>query len=76
MNDLPGYRIVRILGTIYGLSVRGKNWGSELGAIFKSVTGGEIAPVSRLIYSARNHAVERLVGECMGRGGNAIVALR
>lgn len=28
------------------------------------------------MYTSRNEAVERLVGECMGRGGNAIIALR
>jgi uncharacterized protein YbjQ (UPF0145 family) len=49
-NDLPGYKITKILGTVYGLTVRTRNWGTDLG--------------------------ERLVGECMGRGGNAIVAMR
>ena len=28
------------------------------------------------MYGARNAAVERLVGECLGRGGNAVVGLR
>ncbi|KAL4890498.1 hypothetical protein BDV59DRAFT_184647 [Aspergillus ambiguus] len=28
------------------------------------------------MYASRNEAVERLVGECMGRGGNAIIAMR
>ena len=25
MNDIPGYRVVRVLGTIYGLTVRSRN---------------------------------------------------
>jgi uncharacterized protein YbjQ (UPF0145 family) len=76
MNDLPGYRIVKILGAVYGLTVRSRNWGVDIGAILRSVVGGEIGLFTRLMYSARNEAVERLVGECLGRGGNAVVALR
>jgi uncharacterized protein YbjQ (UPF0145 family) len=76
MNDLPGYRIVRVLGTIYGLTVRARNWGADLGALVRSAVGGEIKIFTNVMYRSRNDAVERLVGECMQRGGNAIVAMR
>lgn len=76
MNDIPGYRVVRVLGTVYGLTVRSRNWGAGLGAILKSVVGGELSYLTNLMYTSRNAAVERLVGECLSRGGNAIVALR
>lgn len=76
MNDLSGYRIVKVLGTVYGLTVRSRNWGVDIGAILKSVVGGEIGLFTRLMYSARNEALERLVGEAMGRGGNAVISLR
>jgi len=29
-----------------------------------------------MLYRARDQAVERMVGECMGKGGNAIIAMR
>lgn len=76
MNDLPGYRIVKVLGTIYGITVRARNWGADLGAFLKSAVGGEIRFFTNLMYSSRNSAVERLVGECLQRGGNAIIAMR
>ena len=50
--------------------------GADIGAVLKSFVGGEIGFFTRMMYSARNEALERLVGECMGRGGNAIIALR
>jgi uncharacterized protein YbjQ (UPF0145 family) len=75
-NDLPGYKITKILGTVYGLTVRTRNWGADLGAIVRSSVGGELRSFTNLMYTSRNEAVERLVGECMGRGGNAIVAMR
>jgi uncharacterized protein YbjQ (UPF0145 family) len=76
MNDIPGYRVVRVLGAIYGLTVRSRNWGADLGAFVRSAVGGEIRIFTNVMYSARNDAAERLVGECMQRGGNAIIALR
>lgn len=76
MNDIPGYRIVRVLGVVYGLTVRSRNWGADIGSFMKSAVGGELKYFTTMLYSARNQAVERLVGECMGRGGNAIIAMR
>jgi uncharacterized protein YbjQ (UPF0145 family) len=76
MNDLPGYRIVKVLGTIYGITVRSRNWGADIGAFLKSSVGGEIKYFTNLMYTSRNSALERLVGECMQRGGNAVIALR
>jgi uncharacterized protein YbjQ (UPF0145 family) len=76
MNDIPGYRVVRVLGTIYGITVRSRNWGADIGAFLKSSVGGEIKYFTNLMYTSRNNAVERLVGECLQRGGNAIIALR
>jgi uncharacterized protein YbjQ (UPF0145 family) len=76
MNDIPGYRVVKVLGAIYGLTVRSRNWGTDIGAFLRSSVGGEIRYFTNLMYTSRNAAVERMVGECLGRGGNAIIALR
>jgi uncharacterized protein YbjQ (UPF0145 family) len=76
MNDLPGYRVVKTLGAVYGITVRSRNWGADIGAFLRSSVGGEIRYFTNLMYTSRNHAVERMVGECLGRGGNAIIALR
>lgn len=31
MNDIPGYRVVKVLGAVYGLTVRSRNWGADIG---------------------------------------------
>ena len=31
MNDIPGYKVVKVLGTVYGLTVRSRNWGADIG---------------------------------------------
>jgi hypothetical protein len=42
MFDVPGYRVVRVLGTVYGLTVRSRNWAAGLGMVVKSIAGGEL----------------------------------
>ncbi|KAG5942874.1 hypothetical protein E4U53_007154 [Claviceps sorghi] len=37
MMDLPGYRIVQVLGTVYGISVRSRNLAASLGMVLKSL---------------------------------------
>jgi len=76
MNDIPGYRVTRVLGTVYGLTVRTRNWGADIGAWMKSSVGGELKYFTTMLYRSRDQAVERMVGECMGKGGNAIIAMR
>lgn len=75
-NDVPGHRVTAVLGTIYGITVRSRNWGADVGAFLKSAVGGEIKYFTNLMYTSREAALERLVGECMARGGNAVLALR
>ncbi|GAB1310785.1 Heavy metal-binding domain-containing protein (Fragment) [Madurella fahalii] len=76
MFDVPGYRVVRVLGAVYGLTVRSRNWAAGLGMVIKSLAGGELRWFTSMLYSARNDAISRVVAETQARGGNAIIALR
>lgn len=42
MIDLPGYRVVKVLGTVYGLSVRTRNIATGMWTMLKSTAGGEL----------------------------------
>ena len=37
MNDIPGYTVDEVFGEVFGLTVRSRNIGSQLGAGFKSM---------------------------------------
>ncbi|RCI14037.1 hypothetical protein L249_8298 [Ophiocordyceps polyrhachis-furcata BCC 54312] len=76
MMDLPGYRVVRVLGTVYGISVRSRNVAASLGMVMKSLGGGELRWFTSMLYSCRNDSMSRVVDECKRRGGNAIICLR
>jgi uncharacterized protein YbjQ (UPF0145 family) len=75
-NDLPGYEITEVLGEVFGLTVRSRNVGSQIGASFKSLVGGELKGMTKMLADGRQQAIERLVEETEARGGDAIVAMR
>ena len=76
MNDLPGYEIEEVLGEVFGLTVRSRNVGSQIGASLKSVVGGELKGMTKMLAEGRVHAQERLVDEAEAKGANAIIAFR
>lgn len=76
MNDLPGYRIEQVYGEVFGLTVRSRNVGSQIGASFKSLVGGELKGMTKMLAEGREHATARLIEEAEGKGANAIVAFR
>jgi uncharacterized protein YbjQ (UPF0145 family) len=76
MNDLPGYEIEEVLGEVFGLTVRSRNIGSQIGASLKSVVGGELKGMTKMLADGRQHAQDRLVEEAESKGGNAVLAFR
>ena len=76
MNDLPGHRIDEVFGEVFGLTVRSRNLGSQIGAGFKSLVGGELKGMTKMLAEGRAHATERLVEEAEAKGANAILAFR
>ncbi|TMM16009.1 MAG: YbjQ family protein [Actinobacteria bacterium] len=76
MNDLPGYEIEEVLGEVFGLTVRSRNLGSQIGATLKSLVGGELKGMTKMLAAGRSHAQERLVEAAEEKGANAVVAFR
>jgi len=76
MNDLPGYEIEEVLGEVFGLTVRSRNLGSQIGAGLKSLVGGELKGMTKMLAEGRQHATDRLVEAAEAKGANAIVAFR
>ena len=75
-NDLPGYEIVETLGEVFGLTVRSRNLGSQIGAGLKSVLGGELKGMTKALVDSRQQVIERMVEEAQAKGADAIVAMR
>ena len=76
MNELPGYQIEEVFGEVFGLTVRSRNLGSQLGAGFKSLIGGELKGMTKALVDSRQQVVDRMVEEAEAKGANAVVAMR
>jgi uncharacterized protein YbjQ (UPF0145 family) len=76
MNEIPGWEIDEVLGEVFGLTVRSRHLGSQIGASFKSMFGGELAGMTKMLVEGRTQGLERLVAAGEERGANAIVAMR
>ena len=76
MNDIPGYEIEEVLGEVFGLTVRSRNIGSQMGAGLKSIFGGELKGMTKALADSRLQVQQRMVEEAEAKGANAIVAMR
>ncbi|MBF9068732.1 YbjQ family protein [Streptacidiphilus fuscans] len=75
-NDIPGYKVERIIGEVFGLTVRSRNIGTQIGAGLKSLAGGELRGLTKTLVESRNQAMDRLIEQARARGGNAILMMR
>jgi uncharacterized protein YbjQ (UPF0145 family) len=76
MNDLPGYELTEVLGEVFGITVRSRNVGSQLGAGFKSLVGGELKGMTKMLVGSRTEAQDRLAEAAQAKGADAILAMR
>ena len=75
-NDLPGYRITRVIGEVSGLTVRTRHIGAQLGASLKALGGGELRGLTKQLQETRNEALTRLGETASAAGANAVLAMR
>jgi len=75
MNDLPGYEVTEVIGEVFGITVRSRNIGSSLGAAFKSLAGGELRGMTKLLSASRTEAQDRLIETAQAKGADAILAI-
>ncbi|MDE3064680.1 MAG: YbjQ family protein [Acidobacteriota bacterium] len=76
MNDLPGYRITKVIGEVNGLTVRTRNVGAQIGAGLKALAGGELKGLTKQLQESRAEALERLSEAAAAVGATAVVAMR
>lgn len=76
-NEIPGYRIIRVHGDVFGLTVRAPAPFSGFAAGVRAAFGAaEIRGYTSLLIDSRNEARERMWAEARARGANAIVGMR
>ena len=75
-NDVPGYTITDVYGEVFGLTVRSRNLGSQMGAGHKSMFGGELKGMTKALADSRSDVIQRMTEEAEAKGANAILGMR
>jgi uncharacterized protein YbjQ (UPF0145 family) len=75
-TELPGFRIVRNLGIVRGITVRSRSVLGNLAAGIQTIVGGNITVLTELCEKAREEAYELLLQHAGQHGANAVVAMR
>ncbi len=75
-NDVPGKKIIKILGIARGNTVRARNIGRDIAAGFKNMIGGEIKTYTDMASHSRDEAYNRMVNEAISMGADAVLGMR
>lgn len=74
-NHIPGYEIVEARGFCYGLTVRSRGVGGQIGAGLRSMFGGEIHEYVKMMEESRYEALERMITHAREMGANAVISV-
>ncbi len=75
-NEIVGYRIVRQIGVVRGITVRSRSIIGNIGASLQTLVGGNITLYTELCEKAREEAFELMMRHAVQRGANAVVGMR
>jgi uncharacterized protein YbjQ (UPF0145 family) len=73
---LDGFRIVRTLGVVRGVTVRSRSIIGAIGASLQTIVGGNITLYTKLCEQARAEAFDIMILHAAQLGANAVIGMR
>ncbi len=74
--SVEGYRVVKHLGVVRGITVRSRSVVGQFGAAIQSLVGGQISIFMEMCEKAREEAYELMVQHAREQGANAVIGMR
>jgi uncharacterized protein YbjQ (UPF0145 family) len=74
--ELDGYRVVRTLGVVRGITVRSRSVLGNIAAGLQTLIGGNITILTELCERARGEAFDVMIAHASQLGANAIIGAR
>jgi len=74
-NYAAGYKVDKVLGMTYGITVRSRGIGGNIVAGLRTIAGGEIKEYTQLAQQARQEALDRLSEHAANLGANAVLSV-
>ena len=75
-SEIPGKKVVEILGVVKGNTIRARHVGRDIAAGFKNIVGGEIKSYTEMTEKARDEAFNRMVNQAVELQADAIINVR
>ena len=76
INDVAGARIARVIGPVFGTSVRSRSIvGNVLGGL-RAVFGGAQSGYAQMVSQTRDEAIAELQAHAHALGANAVLGMR
>jgi uncharacterized protein YbjQ (UPF0145 family) len=74
--ELDGFRVLRTLGVVRGITVRSRSIFGTIGASLQTLVGGNITLLTNLCERTRAEAFDLMLQHAADMGGNAVVGAR
>jgi uncharacterized protein YbjQ (UPF0145 family) len=74
--ELPGYRVIRSLGIVRGITVRSRSIVGSFGAVLQTFVGGNIGILTELCEQSRAQSYDTMIRHADDIGAMGIVAMR
>ena len=74
--NVTGYRVVRHLGVVRGVTVRLRGLGGQIAASLRTLAGGKIHEYVSLCEETRGEAFDLMLQHAQEMGANAIIGIR
>ncbi|MDP8257251.1 MAG: YbjQ family protein [Candidatus Alcyoniella australis] len=75
-ENVAGKPVVQTLGMVRGNTIRARNVGRDILAVFRNLIGGEITDYTKMLAQSREQALDRMVLQAEQLGADAVVMVR
>ena len=73
---VPGAEIEKVLGIVWGSSIKAKHVGKDIKMSIKHLVGGELTDYTEMLEESRRTALERMVEKAKAMGADAVINVR
>lgn len=73
---ITNHEITEMLDVVRGSTVRARNVGLDITAMFKNLVGGEVAEYTKLQADAREQALQRMTQDAERLGADGVINIR
>ncbi len=74
--EISGYKIIKNLGIVRGVTVRSRSIFGNIGAAFQTLAGGNITLYTELCEKTRKESFDIMISHAEQVGGNAVIGVR